>query len=85
MKAPSVKPAKRLPEPPPLPSERTRRTTVKISIGDAVLAVKALHLVADRTEGTATRLRGLAPELHARAARLRRLAASIDAQVGGWQ
>ena len=74
---------KRLREPPPLPSERKRKTTIKLSVGDAVLAVKALHLVADRTESTASRLRGLAPELHERAGRLRRIAAAIDAQTGG--
>lgn len=73
-----MSPARRLRPPPPLPSERTRRLTVSITTGDAVLITKSLTLVADRCERTDTRLRPLAPELRARAARLRRIAASID-------
>lgn len=76
-----MSPTRRLREPPPLPSERTRKLTVRLPLGDAELLIKALHLVADRTEGTARRMRGLAPELHRRAARLRRIAAAIDMQA----
>lgn len=45
-------------------------TTPVIATGDAVLIVRCLHLIGERCERTSTRLRGLAPELRARPARL---------------
>ncbi len=73
------------PKLPPLPSERSRQVAFKLTNGDANLLVGALHLTADRAESTASRMRGLAPELHKRAARLRRIAAVIDLQAEGAQ
>jgi hypothetical protein len=67
---------------PPLPSERTRPLIINFSAGDANLISRCLGLVAERCERTSTRLRGLAPELRSRAARLRRIAATVDAAVG---
>jgi hypothetical protein len=66
---------------PPLPSEHTRRLTINVSSGDAVLICRCLSLIAERCERTNTRLRGLAPELLSRAGRLRRIAATVDQAV----
>jgi hypothetical protein len=62
---------------PALPSEDARNTTIRIPRGDLSLVTLALGLAADRCEGTASRMKGLAPELKKRAARLRRLATQI--------
>ncbi len=63
---------------PPLPSERTRKLHISVSSGDAVRICRCLSLIAERCERTDTQLKGLCPELRARTARLRRIAAVVD-------
>jgi hypothetical protein len=68
---------------PPLPSERTRKLHIAVSSGDAVLICHCLSLIAERCERTDTQLKGLCPELRARATRLRRIAAVVDDAAEG--
>jgi hypothetical protein len=76
-----MSPARRLRPPPPLPSERTRNLTFRTQLGDVELILKALAATADRAERAAAQLHDLAPELRARAARLRRIAALLDREA----
>jgi hypothetical protein len=68
-----------------LPSERSKRVYLSVSSGDATLIIRCLHLIAERCERTSSQLHGLAPELRARAARLRNIATTVDDAVGGGQ
>ncbi len=64
---------------PRLPRKRHMRVGWTINAADAPLVRLALALAADHLDGSGRRLRGCAPELHRRAARLRRIVAAAVA------